>query len=218
MSYQNLSNYSGSLYGEPKYEGIEFDREVPNTHVVASPGGVSGIHHHWSKGFYGKGDSSSDLFAGQGNYHIHGINSNLYGTGPSAPESLGHYSAPINNEPPSRGGPASHNMSRENQSIYFDDSQKKSFEGLDGSSYEILDTETPLITENYSDTSTNTMDRNAMLIIFLLFIIASLWSTSIQSYIRQQILSLDGRMHWKTNVLVAIGATMIFFVLCYMIR
>ena len=66
INYQTLSKYSGSLYGRPEYDGIEYDWEVPDNLVVGSPGGVSSIHHHYTKGFNGRGNTSSDIYAGQG--------------------------------------------------------------------------------------------------------------------------------------------------------
>jgi hypothetical protein len=46
-NYQELHRYKGSLYGRPEYNGIEYDFEVPDNLVTASPkcnnrdGGIS---------------------------------------------------------------------------------------------------------------------------------------------------------------------------------
>ena len=42
--YKNLMSFSD--------DGIEYDREVPNDAIISSPGGVSAIHHHYTKGMY----------------------------------------------------------------------------------------------------------------------------------------------------------------------
>jgi hypothetical protein len=89
--YQKLEQYRGSLYGAPTYKGLEYDWEVPDNMTVESPGGASSIHHHWTKGFYGRGNTSSDIFAGQGDRYIDGIYGNLYQTGQTAPQEIGMY-------------------------------------------------------------------------------------------------------------------------------
>lgn len=91
MEYQNLTKFNGSMYGEPSYGGIEYDWEVPDNLTVSSPGGVSSVHHHYTKGFYGKGDSSSDIYAGQGNRYIAGEFGNLYEEGHTAGQGMGYY-------------------------------------------------------------------------------------------------------------------------------
>lgn len=93
-NYQNLKTYNGSLYGEPpEYRGIEYDWEVPDNMVVASPGGVSSVQHHWTKGFYGRGVMSSDWYAGQGDRYISAEYGNLYQSGHSSSQDQGYYTA-----------------------------------------------------------------------------------------------------------------------------
>lgn len=91
-SYQNLSNFKGSLYGDINYNGLEYDWEVPDNLVVGSPGGVDTIHHHWTKGFYGRGETSGDIFAGQQQRYISGPYGNLYNIGHTASQQMGYYS------------------------------------------------------------------------------------------------------------------------------
>ena len=93
MNYQSIGNYDGTLsgkqsqsydstlYGKPEWRGIEYDWEVPENQVVGSPGGVSTIHHHPTHGFYGRGNMSSDIYAGQGERYNSGVYGNLYQTG-----------------------------------------------------------------------------------------------------------------------------------------
>ena len=92
-NYQNVGNYTGSLYGDVRYQGIEYDWEVPDNLVIASPGGVSAVHHHWTKGLNGRGNLSGDMFAGQGERYIAGVYGNLYETGQEAGQQQGYYSA-----------------------------------------------------------------------------------------------------------------------------
>lgn len=93
--YQNLNKYDGSLYGQASYSGAEFDFEVPDTHVVASPGGLSTTHHHYSKGIYGHGRSATDKFAGQGERYEYGVNGDMYQVGHGAAQRNGHYAEPV---------------------------------------------------------------------------------------------------------------------------
>lgn len=94
LRYQTLSGYKGQLYGQPKYNGLEYDWEVPDSTVIASPGGVSTVHHHPSKGFNGRGNSSSDVYAGQGQRYISGSYGNLYQPGQQASDDQGMFSKP----------------------------------------------------------------------------------------------------------------------------
>ena len=91
--HQSLSKYSGSLYGRPTYEGIEYDWEVPDDKVIGSPGGVSSVHHHYTKGFNGRGNTSSDVYAGQGERYNSGVYGSLYQTGQEAGQAMGMYPA-----------------------------------------------------------------------------------------------------------------------------
>lgn len=89
MSYQILDNFTGSMYKtprqlnypQPSYQGIEYDYEIPLDEVVSTPGGVSSRYHHPTYGFNGRGNASSDIFAGQGDQYISGIYGNLYEKG-----------------------------------------------------------------------------------------------------------------------------------------
>ncbi|MDB4769348.1 hypothetical protein OAG24_00135 [bacterium] len=110
MSYQNLTNYSGSMYNEkpPEYKGVEYDYEVPDSTVIGSPGGVDSTRHHYTKGFYGRGNTSSDIYAGQQERYISGEYGNLYNTGHTASQEMGYYNgAPDKkwwlNQPPQQG-------------------------------------------------------------------------------------------------------------------
>jgi len=94
MAYQTLQNYKGSLYGAPSYTGIEYDVEVPDNTVVASPGGVSSTQHHYTKGFYGDGGSSWDFYAGQNLRYPYGEFGGMYMMGQNAPHDMGYYTRP----------------------------------------------------------------------------------------------------------------------------
>ena len=63
--YEVLNELDPPVYGSPDYDGLEYDYEIPNEMIVASPGGASDIHHHWTKGFYGEGGSSWDVFGNE---------------------------------------------------------------------------------------------------------------------------------------------------------
>lgn len=95
--YQHIQNYKGSLYGNLNYSGIEYDYEVPDNLVVASPGGVSGIHHHYTKGIYSDQSSTQDIHAGNGNAdgYPYGEYGNVYQLGQSATRFMGDFVEPI---------------------------------------------------------------------------------------------------------------------------
>lgn len=91
MSYQKIQEYSGSMYGDPSYLGIEYDWEVPDNMVVASPGGVSTTHHHYTKGFYGDGSVTNNVYGGEGLRYPYAEFGNLYSSGQTAPQQIGEY-------------------------------------------------------------------------------------------------------------------------------
>lgn len=95
-NYQSLTTYKGDLYGDmkPSYQGIEYDYEVPDNLILASPGGISSVSGHYTKGFYGRGNTSSDIYAGQGQTYISGQYGSLYESGHSASDAQGYYSSP----------------------------------------------------------------------------------------------------------------------------
>lgn len=99
MGYQSLANYNGEMYEPvlPSFEGIEYDYTMADNIVMASPGGVSSTQSHYTKGFYGQGGSSSDMYAGQGDPYKDGIYGNLYSQGPSTTEALDIYPSTPNN-------------------------------------------------------------------------------------------------------------------------
>jgi len=84
MDYQVLNSPDSPVYGTPDYDGLEYDYEVPNQMLVESPGGTSDIHHHWTKGFYGVGGSSWDVFGNDPPPTVYGNTGSLYATGPTA--------------------------------------------------------------------------------------------------------------------------------------
>lgn len=95
--YQHLQKYKGSLYGGVNYSGIEYDYEVPDNLVVSSPGGVSGIHHHYTKGMYSDQSSTQDIHAGNGNAdgYPYGEYGNIYQAGQTATRITGDFVEPV---------------------------------------------------------------------------------------------------------------------------
>lgn len=94
-SYQSLTEYQGGLYGKPDFFGLEYDQEIPTNLIVASPGGSSSTYHHYTKGFYGVGGSSSDLYAGEGRRYPYAEFGNLYQVGQTGgQESYNYFSVP----------------------------------------------------------------------------------------------------------------------------
>jgi len=89
--YQSLQKYKGSLYGNLNYNGIEYDSEIADNLVIASPGGVSGIQHHYTKGIYSDASSSTDIHAGEGDPYVYGEFENLYQVGQSATRNMSDF-------------------------------------------------------------------------------------------------------------------------------
>lgn len=105
--YQSVRDYDGSLYGSPtrkedpfagsnfaRDDGYQYDYEVSNDNLIGSPGGVSSTHHEPIGNIYGRANTSSDIYAGQGHRYIDGDYGGLYTTGQTASENLGYYSSP----------------------------------------------------------------------------------------------------------------------------
>ena len=100
--YRSLSNfhdpgtpsYNEQVTGIPRYDGIEYDYEVSGGNVVSSPGGVSSTQHHWTKGFYGSGGVTPDIYGGQGNRYPYGPLGNIYTRGYDAATEMGNYQRP----------------------------------------------------------------------------------------------------------------------------
>lgn len=91
-----IENYKGSMFspaprfvGLPEYDGIEYDKNVNNGNVVASPGGSASVFHHYTKGFYGVGGSTNDKYGGDGDRYLYGEYGNLYNVGDSASTYMG---------------------------------------------------------------------------------------------------------------------------------
>lgn len=103
--YQTLKTYDSSLTSQPKIQfpdeyandGIEYDYEIDDGMVVGSPGGVSTTYHHYTHGLYGRGNTSSDVYAGQGDRYINGEYGNVYNVGQSSPNQLQMFTSPPDN-------------------------------------------------------------------------------------------------------------------------
>lgn len=116
-THQYLREYNGKLQGHPSYFGIEYDYEVPDDSVVASPGGVSSTQHHYTKGFYGLGSSEGDLYAGEGNIYESGEYGNIYSKGQTAAVRNKQYPPQY---PQNRGPPVSNDRPELKEGVNFD--------------------------------------------------------------------------------------------------
>lgn len=94
INYQQLDRYKGSLYGSLQYNGLEYDWEAPDNQVISSPGGVSGIHHHYTKGMYSPSSSYSDIYGGETPAYVYGEHGGMYQVGHSAPYYMGDFQQP----------------------------------------------------------------------------------------------------------------------------
>ena len=239
-NHQKLSSYSGSLYGRPNYEGIEYDWEVPDNLVVASPGGVSSVHHHYTKGFNGRGNTSSDIYAGQGEIYNSGVYGNLYQTGQTATQNMGYFQdAPDyqywqNQEPQqydySHGESATWAPSMQiyDQSGAYETDPKVQIEKYEhptseGSDFELLqpsDAQKP-IQKNLVEDSSDVIvfPVVAPWILFLLFLFAfvafDFWAAAGHDFVRQKF-HKGGRPSWKQSLLYAVIVTAFFVFLLWL--
>lgn len=98
--YEVLNELDPPVYGSPDYDGLEYDYEIPNEMIVASPGGASDIQHHWTKGFYGEGGSSWDVFGNEPPALVYGNEGSLYATDPTATQRWGPWPGGVYAKPP----------------------------------------------------------------------------------------------------------------------
>jgi len=235
--HQKISGYSGSLYGEPHYQGIEYDWEVPDDTVVGSPGGLATRFHHYTKGFYGRGETSSDVYGGQQQIYNTGIYGNLYQSGQTAPQAMGYYSAAPdyqfwqNEEPqqysyshqpgdaPLPGSPILHGFPQ----------KKASASGVEGfdfdPTFELIESDASLVPTSSAipgETSPGTevsMQTKItpwalLLIVFVIFLVFYLWVKTGDRFMVQYL--HDGkRPSWKRMAVYSLVATIILCLILY---
>lgn len=194
MDYQTLSRYSGKFQQEPSHQGIEYDQEVPPHVVVGTPGGVSSIHHHPTKGFYGRGNTSSDVYAGQGYRYKSGVYGGLYEVGHSAGDQLSYFPSPPDTEfwkkdtPELRGAPSESNVEYFTElDIDNDEEIEDSFELLDNPEpHPHATNDSPPIMKTRNVLAIPAVSPWLLLVLFLLISVAfSFWSETGLLFVRQ---------------------------------
>jgi len=244
-NYQNLNAYAGSLYGEPSYQGIEYDWEVPENQVYGSPGGVDSTRHHWTKGFYGR-DTSSDVYAGQGDRYISGVYGSLYNTGQSAPDAMGYYPAAPDYQYWQNEVPQQYSYSKSHASLwdpamtaYADprgNTQKKArVEGYESveDDFDLIETADDLGSELQDDVDLDELKDDVtyikstikagatppwvvFLFLILLFIAFDFWAEAGRRFISQRF--HDGTVpSWEWSVLYAGGVTVLFIFIIWLV-
>ncbi len=179
---------NGSIYGEPQFSGLEYDYEVADNNVIASPGGASAIHHHWTHGMYSPSVSSSDVYAGEGIAYPHGAYGNLYQDGKSAVFDIQELAPP-----PEQG---------------YDRVHRDNFEAVDGTLE--LTTENEPIPEPPTRPAVRTVHIKNPYILFGLFLLVyvafSLWG---QALLQAVIAVFNGGkpLTWERGVCFAVIAT-----------
>jgi hypothetical protein len=68
--YLTMDQFDGSLGGRMPLPAGPYD--------VSSPGGMSTIQHHWTRGMFGIPERTYDVYAGTGDRYISGVYGNLY--------------------------------------------------------------------------------------------------------------------------------------------
>jgi hypothetical protein len=81
----------GGIPQGPQTTGLEYDSSVPDGIVIGSPGGTSSTYHHYTKGMYGTGAVSNDIYGGDAPRYLYGEYGNMYEMGDSAAYKMGAY-------------------------------------------------------------------------------------------------------------------------------
>lgn len=215
FTYQQLSTYSGNLYGEPRAQGIEYDWEVPMNQVVASPGGVSDIQHHWTGGMYGRGNTSSDIYAGQGYRYPSAMFGSLYRSGHKTGQDYPtmYTEAPDHqywkNEEPQQYSYSQTQADLKGSSL-LDVPNMEGYEKVD-----LADTDkVSVVPGDQYQSSVKTQGGKWLLFIVLIFavVVAFFWSESIKGFISQVVYN-GKRFHtisWPQLVLISALITSVF--------
>lgn len=237
-NYQNLSKVNGSLYGDGMYgpvrsNGISYDFEVPDNLVVASPGGVSTVHHHYTKGFNGRGNFSTDIYAGEGEQYIASVYGNLYGQGQEAGNALGMYSnlTPayeywLNQEPQTYSynayNPASNWAPTDNLPVAVKKTTTNQIEGFtpdaEDDDYELLEQiddvpQTEEYIENY--TTTRYISPFYTVLLFILAVIViNVWIYTVYGFVKEK-WYYDKDVYWQHMIVCSCALTLLFFVVVY---
>ncbi len=218
--HQKISEYSGNLYGSPRYQGLEYDWEVNPTQYIGSPGGASTIHHHYTKGFYGRGNTSSDIYAGQSQRYISGLYGNLYQSGQESSQVNGLYPAAPDyqywkNEEPQQ---YSHSLEPEETPLpgapVMGFPQKEDFDF--DPSFELIDSDEYPVKDGSEITIQTKMSLwTLFLIIFIVFIVFYLWAKAGDRFMVQYLHS-GTRPSWKKLTVYALVSTVILFIILYL--
>lgn len=241
MNYQNLNSYAGSLYGEPSYQGVEYSYDVPDNLVVGSPGGVSAVYHDWTNGLYGRGNTSSDIYAGQQDRYISGNYGSMYNTGQSAGDAMGYYTAPPDYQYWQNEVPQQYSYSKSSASIGPTagmSTQKKAhiegyesglgddfdlIEGADDLGNELsMEDEIEIIGKDVASIKSTLKTDSAtppwviFLFLILLFIAFDFWAEAGHRFISQRFHD-GGVPTWERSVLYAVGVTAIFVLIIWMV-
>ena len=236
-NYQNLNRYDGTMYGDHSQNGYEYDWEVPDDVVVGSPGGVSSIHHHYTKGFYGRGNTSSDIYAGQGQRYNSGVYGSLYQSGHTASEALGYYPTGPDPQYWNAGAPPhtsgmmndSGNMSNvHQQSLGGGISPSGTKENFSSAVYSDLASQGIELIENNDDPKSQNAAaapgdekgyKFSSWMIFIIFLFAfisfAFWAATSQAFVRQYI-HKGQRVSWKALLIYSVLMTALFIMIAWL--
>lgn len=206
--YQHLQKYKGSLYGQADYSGIEYDFETPDNMVVSSPGGVSGIQHHYTKGMYSDASSYSDIYGGEPPAYPAAEFGSLYEQGLGSSFTQNDYAKPT--DLPGRGYTQNQTQTRRDnfEIIPMPDTHPNSKTSPSSSGV------TPL-TENFATDDGGRKAINPIVlfgILLLLYIAIDFWQNASKSFIITNFHS-GQEMTWKTYAIYGAVFTFLLIVL-----
>lgn len=222
--YQHLQKYKGSLYGNMNYSGIEYDYELPDNVVVSSPGGVSGIHHHYTKGMYSDASSTKDIYAGnpKADAYPYGEYGNMYQTGQSATRFMGDYMEPADlngrtGYTQNQGQPRTENFSN----VELIDPEKLLTKSPGHSGRDVVDADpigvTPITEDGVPKHKASILDVLKLLgLAVAAYMAVNFWVKSGENYITTRF--FNGKdMDWKDYMIIAILFTFVVVISAYVI-
>ncbi len=226
-AYEVLSDMNSHIYGEPAYDGMEWDYEVPDQMLVESPGGVSSTHHHWTKGFYGDGGGvSSDIFGNDAPAHVYGDVGSMYQTGPTATQTLGppgglSYPSPPRGTSPkyiqNQAPPAPPGEPEDNIEFIGASKKRRTREKFDGDDDDDTDDEGDADTDTDDESGVKTKVGpeaeslrvwKTFAVYLIAFVTFSFWAWTANAYLQQT--RYKGRkVPWLTMLMAALGLTVL---------
>jgi len=183
--------------------GIEYDEEVPRDSVISSPGFLSSIHHHPTKGAYSEESNSSDIYG----HSVHSqYDSGVYGNAyePGHTSSV-KYSAI---QPDTRNGKPFYWKNQKPVKISDPDFEIIEPADIDTADFLTPESEHFEIPTNTKDNSYNVNIWILLILIALFYITLTLWSSTLQKWLHS-----NYKVDYKRMLVYSLISTTILFII-----